>query len=64
MQRRVPRKTKKAMQAWMVKDAGWQWRHPHVRARILRWIQNERTRNGLGPLRRLPDGRVSTFDLV
>ena len=60
---RVPRKMKKAVQGWMIKPSGWM-RGGKNRRLVLRWIQFQRTANQLGPLPRLPDGRVSIFDLI
>lgn len=59
---RIPRKTKKAVQRWMVQP--WPVRRGRTRDRIIRWIQGQRTKNGMGALRRRPDGSISAFDLI
>lgn len=58
---RHPRKLKKAIKRWLV-EPDYQLRG-RLRRRFLRWISRERMAQGMGPLRRLPGGRVSLLDL-
>jgi hypothetical protein len=58
----VPRKTKKALKTWLFSVKASDLR-PGQRARLLRFFNHERSRNGMGALRRRPDGRVSLLEL-
>lgn len=58
---RIPRKTKTALRRWLLSDRPIRGSQ---RRRVLRHFQRIRTANGLGPFHRLPDGRVSVFDLL
>ena len=58
----LPRRLKKGIKRWLDEA---DYRFPkRTRVLFLRWIQAQRTANDMGPLRRLPDGRVSMFDLL
>ena len=60
--RHLPRKLKKAIQRWL--DEPEYRLRGRTRQQFLRW-QNQRLRaEGRLPIRRLPDGRVSLFDLA
>jgi hypothetical protein len=60
--RHLPRKLKKAIQRWL--DEPYYRLRGRTRQQFLRWHNKNLREQGMLPIRRLPDGRVSLFDLI